>query len=112
LLNNEYDLPVSMFVWYSDELAARHPEKVAAARANAGRPLTTRSVFYSLLQMADIRLPDPQISRFGVFSTELDAYPRIVQAHPKPMDFDRSELAKHTRRTSLSAPSREAAPRL
>ena len=43
-LNNEYDLPIPIVLWYSPALARRWPAKVAAAQANAGRRLTSRVV--------------------------------------------------------------------
>jgi heptose-I-phosphate ethanolaminephosphotransferase len=110
-LNNAYDLPIPMFVWYSDEFAATYPHKVAALRANATRRLSTRSVFYSLLQMADITLPDPALDGFGVFGDGLRHYPRLVCGKPKPFDYDASGVAAERQPASVFR-TRPAAPAL
>jgi len=86
--SNEYDLPIPMVFWYSDEYAARYPEKVEAARKNAARPLNTRAVFYSLTQMIGASLPDPDLPKLSVFSPDLTNVKRMVAQHPKPIDFD------------------------
>jgi glucan phosphoethanolaminetransferase (alkaline phosphatase superfamily) len=93
--NNEYDLPIPMLFWYSDEYAQQFPDKIAAARLNLAHPLTTRSVFYSLAQLAAITLDDPNLSQLSVFSTRLH-HPRRMVGQPTPFDFDewlaRSEM--------------------
>jgi len=100
--NNEYDLPVPMLFWCSEEFAARFPDKVAAARANAGRPLNTRVVFHSLADMAGIDIHDPETARLSVFSTSLGTIRRMVAGEPKEFDFDRRR-----REGSLHAPRAE-----
>lgn len=42
------------WVWYSDEYARRHPDKIAALRANAGLDITTTYLFHTILDAADI----------------------------------------------------------
>jgi len=86
--NNEYDLPIPMLFWHSDEYARRYPEKIAAARANASRPLNTRAVFYSMTDMAGIGLDDRDVSRLSVFSPDLVDVRRITLGVPKNFDFD------------------------
>ncbi|MEO8902994.1 MAG: phosphoethanolamine transferase, partial [Polyangiaceae bacterium] len=86
--SNEYDLPIPMVFWYSDEFAARYPEKVATARKNADRPLNTRAVFYSLAQMAGISIADPDLPKLSVFSPDLTNVKRMVAKVPHPIDFD------------------------
>jgi len=90
--NNEYDLPIPLLFWYSDEFARRFPEKVAAARTNSLRPLNTRVVFHSLADMAGITIHDPDTARLSVFSPELAEMRRMVLGEPKPFDFDRQKL--------------------
>ena len=85
--NNEYDLPIPFLFWHSDEYAKQFPDQIAAARLNLAHRLTTRSVFYSLAQMAAITLNDPDMSRLSVFSTHLD-HPRRMVGQPTPFDFD------------------------
>ncbi|MFL5290914.1 MAG: phosphoethanolamine transferase [Myxococcales bacterium] len=86
--NNEYDLPIPMVFWHSDEYAREYPEKLASLRANASRPLNTRAVFYSLTDMAGIRLQDGNLPRLSVFSPDLTNVPRITLGVPKNFDFD------------------------
>jgi glucan phosphoethanolaminetransferase (alkaline phosphatase superfamily) len=85
--NNEYDLPIPLLFWYSDEYAQQFPDKITAARLNLAHPLTTRSVFYSLAHMAAITLDDPDLSQLSVFSTRLH-HPRRMVGQPTPFDFD------------------------
>jgi glucan phosphoethanolaminetransferase (alkaline phosphatase superfamily) len=86
--NNEYDLPIPLLFWYSDEYARQFPEKVANARRNAARPINTRVVFYSLADAADAALNDPGLQRLSVFSSELASFKRIALGRPKLFDFD------------------------
>jgi heptose-I-phosphate ethanolaminephosphotransferase len=88
-MNNEYDLPIPMMFWYSEEFARRHPDKVAAARTNAMRPINTRVVFHSLLDMAGIDVHDPETPHLSVFSPHLGDIHRLVMGEPKPFDFDK-----------------------
>ncbi len=85
---NEYDVPIPMLFWYSNEYARQYPEKVANARSNASRPLSTRNVFYSLTDLSGITLNDPELPHRSVFSTELTNVKRMVYRHPKIFDFD------------------------
>jgi heptose-I-phosphate ethanolaminephosphotransferase len=96
-LNNEYDLPIPMLFWYSDEFAASHPDKVAAASTNAARPLNTRVLFHSLTDMAGIDIHDPETPRLSVFSPQLARIRRMVMGEPQPFDYDRSTLPKGLR---------------
>jgi glucan phosphoethanolaminetransferase (alkaline phosphatase superfamily) len=93
-LNNEYDLPIPMLFWYSDELAARFPGKVARASENASRPLNTRVVFHSLIDLAGIDVQDAETPKLSVFSPELTDMRRMVMGDPKPFDFDESPLKR------------------
>lgn len=86
--NNEYDIPIPMLFWYSDDFAARFPEKIALAKENARRPVNTRAVFHSLVHLAGISLSDPDTTRLSVFSRELANVPRLVFHEPKAFDFD------------------------
>lgn len=86
--SNEYDLPIPMLFWYSDEYAQRYPTKVANARTNVARPLSTRAVFYSLTDMAGIKLDDKDLPRLSVFSSQLEDVKRMTFGQAKPFDFD------------------------
>jgi glucan phosphoethanolaminetransferase (alkaline phosphatase superfamily) len=86
--SNEYDVPIPMLFWYSKEYDARFPDKVKTAIRNAGRPLNTRTVFYSLTDMADITLDDKELPQRSVFSADLVNTRRFVYGDPRPFDFD------------------------
>jgi glucan phosphoethanolaminetransferase (alkaline phosphatase superfamily) len=86
--SNEYDVPIPMLFWYSEEYARRFPDKIANARKNATLPFNTRAIFYSLTDMAGISLNDPDLSHLSVFSPEVVGVKRIVFGQPKPFDFD------------------------
>jgi glucan phosphoethanolaminetransferase (alkaline phosphatase superfamily) len=86
--NNEYDLPVPMLLWYSDRYRELFPEAVAAAHQNAERPLTTRSVFYTLADLAGGDISDPDLARLSAASRGLERIPRMVSGRSAPVDFD------------------------
>jgi heptose-I-phosphate ethanolaminephosphotransferase len=92
--SNEYDLPIPLVFWYSDEFAQKYPEKIEAAKKNVDRPLNTRTIFYSLAQMANISIPDPDLPKLSVFSPELTNVKRMVAKQPQPIDYD--EWAQRT----------------
>ncbi len=86
--SNEYDVPIPMLFWYSNEYAARWPDKVKALLQNARKPLNTRTVFYSLTDMAGIHIDDPELPLVSVFSDGFKPWTRWVYRDPKPFDFD------------------------
>jgi glucan phosphoethanolaminetransferase (alkaline phosphatase superfamily) len=90
-LNNEYDLPVPMLLWCSDEFARRWPDKVKAAQANAGRRLSSRVVFWSMLDLAGITATDEAAPAWSVLRPDLVEVPRLVQhGWGVTVDFDHS----------------------
>jgi len=107
--NNEYDLPIPMLFWYSDEYAQRFPEKIAAARSHVGRPLNTRAVFYSVADIANITFDDPNIAKLSVLSPGLTDMPRMVMGEPRPVDYDKWR-AEHGLPTPQSASLEPAKP--
>jgi heptose-I-phosphate ethanolaminephosphotransferase len=76
--NNEYDLPIPMMLWYSDRFAERFPEKVAALKRNAARPVSTSTVFHTLADLADVVLDDPRMSTSSLASPHYELGPRRV----------------------------------
>lgn len=87
-LNNEYDLPVPMVLWYSDGFARRYPAKVASARLHAGGRLSTRAVFFTLAEMAEIQFPDMPTEQLSLLSPRMIDAPRLVLQRWKPVDYD------------------------
>jgi glucan phosphoethanolaminetransferase (alkaline phosphatase superfamily) len=98
-LSNEYDLPVPMLLWYSDELAARWPEKIAAARRAAALPLSTRTVFYTLTDLADAHIDDPDLATMSLVGSAFRPSPRIVKRGDVTFDYDEHLRLVHHRPT-------------
>src|SRR5205814_217799 len=89
-LNNEYDLPIPMVLWYSDALARRWPSKIAAAEANAGRRLSSRVVFWTVADLGGLTLADGA-PPFSLLGRDLVEVPRLVQhGWGVTVDFDQS----------------------
>ena len=86
--SNEYDLPIPMLFWYSDAYAQRYPDRVEAARRNADLRMNTRSVFYSMTDMAGVTLQDPDLANLSVFSPTFTSPKRMVLGQNKVFDFD------------------------
>lgn len=76
--NNEYDLPIPMVFWYSDAFAQRYPGKLAAMRTNASKKINTRAVFYTLTDLANVVLEDPQLQTLSLLSPNWKGVPRQV----------------------------------
>ena len=51
---SKYEYHVPLIVWYSDEYAEMHPEKVTALLQNKNTPVSSDVIFYSLLDIANI----------------------------------------------------------
>lgn len=83
----EYDLPATQFFWSSPALEARQPQLVQRARAHVDRPLSTRHVFHSLVDLAGIRAEG--FSReLSIFGEALATPPRRFLARGRVTDFD------------------------
>lgn len=52
---SEYEYHVPLFVWYSEEYESLYPDKVQAMQQNKTTPVSSDVVFYSLLDIADIK---------------------------------------------------------
>ena len=87
-LNNEHDMPIPAFLWVSDRYAAAFPQKLAAARENIERPLNTRVIFSTLADLADLHIPDMDLSKMSVVGTGLRPYARMFIKHERLTDFD------------------------
>lgn len=69
----EYHVP--MVVWYSEEYALSHADKVATMQRNRSVPVSSQVVFYSLLDMAD--LTEVVDSTHSICSPALQAQPLV-----------------------------------
>jgi heptose-I-phosphate ethanolaminephosphotransferase len=109
--NNDFDLPVPMLFWYSNRYAELYPQKVAAARANAERPTTTRSVFYTMADIAGVDLGDPELARLSLVSPSHQTLPRMVYGNHGAVDYDQWMAARGLRGlTGVPATTRTAQP--
>lgn len=82
----ERDFRVPMLFWFSKQFEASHPEKIRHAQANSQQAISTTSVFHSLLDLADIRLPDEDLTK-SIFSAYFQPKMRWVNASGG-IDFD------------------------
>jgi glucan phosphoethanolaminetransferase (alkaline phosphatase superfamily) len=85
----ERDFRVPMLFWWSPEFAQQHPEKIMAATKNASKPVSTESIFHSILDLATITMPDSDESR-SIFSENYSTKSRWVYAGGG-MDFDKAQ---------------------
>jgi heptose-I-phosphate ethanolaminephosphotransferase len=86
-IGNEYDLRVPMVLWTSSSYAERHPRRMKAAVDNARRPISTVSIFATLLQAADVVIDDVPDDE-GVLSARFSPRPREVLRGWVPVDAD------------------------
>jgi len=86
-IGNQFDLPVPMFLWYSDEFESSYPALVRNGENNVGRRMTTATVFYTLLEIAGINIDvfDPGLS---AVSEQLEERPRLVEQRGELIDYD------------------------
>ncbi len=73
-------------MWANDAFARWYPAKLAAARANAGRPYSTARLFHSLADLLDIRHPGVE-ARHSIFSRDLADVDRVSLGGA--IEFDR-----------------------
>ncbi len=92
---NEYDLPVPMLLWYSSELAERWPEKIAAARRSSTMRMTTRSVFYTLADLAGATFDDPALETLSVLRPGFREATRVVKRGEGTFDYDAWRTEQH-----------------
>jgi len=87
-MSNEYDLPIPMMLWYSSELAARWPDKIAGAIRSSAMRLSTRSVFYTLADLAGATFDDPSLETLSVLRPGFRETTRIVKRGEGTADYD------------------------
>jgi len=104
-LNNEYDLPIPMFLWYSPEYAALYPERIEAAKKHASEPVSTRHAFYTLAGLAGLKFRDPNLEKLNLLSPNWRPIERRVTIDTAIVDFDREfgALRKPVRAKKLGA---------
>ncbi|MCK5876064.1 MAG: phosphoethanolamine transferase [Candidatus Marithrix sp.] len=87
---NQYDLPIPMFFWYSDEYEKIYPKKVINVKKNIEKKLGTINVFHSLADMANIQIDEMLDKNLSFFHAPMQEVPRIVyiQNRNKFIDYD------------------------
>ncbi|MBR7748425.1 phosphoethanolamine transferase [Undibacterium baiyunense] len=78
--NTKYEFHIPAFVWYSDQYAAQHPDKIQHLKAHQHAKLSTENVFHSIVDMVDIRYPDEKLER-SVFSPIWTYHTRYVDSY-------------------------------
>ncbi|MCO5168201.1 MAG: phosphoethanolamine transferase [Planctomycetes bacterium] len=99
-IGTAWDLPVATFFWPSQALEARHPELVRRARGHVDRPLSSRHVFHSLVDLAGLRAEGFD-RRLSIFGEDLATPPRRFVIGARVDDFD--ALVGRDRGTSAPA---------
>lgn len=84
--NTVFDFRTASIWWASPKYKEAFPDFLNAARSRRDAPLATYNVFYSMLDLAGIRIPDFDSSK-SLFNSQWRAYPRPTQAG---VDFDDS----------------------
>ncbi len=86
---NQYDSPIPMFFWYSDEYERIYPQKVINAKKNIEKKLGTINVFHSLADMGNIQF-DELDKQLSFFHYPMREEPRIIyiQNRNKFVDYD------------------------
>lgn len=78
--NTKYEFHIPAFVWYSDQYAVQHPDKIQHLKAHQHAKLSTENVFHSIVDMVDIRYPDEKLER-SVFSPLWTYHTRYVDSY-------------------------------
>ena len=84
---------IPFLFWYSDGYQRTFPRKIELLREHRDEPLTTQSVFPTMLDAADIHFGSEDLSR-SLVSAAFTIHPRIVTTFTKAIDFDRAHLNK------------------
>lgn len=71
-----YNFEIASLAWYSPRFAAIHADKVQQLQANAAKPVNHTSIFPTLIDAADITIPDYPLNRSLL--GRLETYPRLV----------------------------------
>lgn len=98
---NEFDFRVPAIWWYSPAYEDVFPQKVVAAKARVSSPISTTNIFHSMLDGADIRFPEEDLS-MSIFDSRWRAMPRITQ---NKIDFDHSERDTTCKKLLATPPS-------
>ena len=81
-----YNFEIASLAWYSPRFAASHADKIQQLQANATKSINHTSIFPTLIDAADITIPNYPLDRSVL--GDLTPYPRLVLGGK---DYDRSE---------------------
>lgn len=81
-----YNFEIASLAWYSPLFAANHADKIQQLQVNANKPINHTSIFPTLIDAADITIPNYPLNRSVLGN--LTPYPRLVLGG---RDYDRSE---------------------
>ena len=85
---------IPLFMWYSDGYRRAYPRKIEMLEQHRLQPLTTRAVFPTMLDAADVHFAGEDLSG-SVMSEKFETKPRTVSTFNGVVDFD------HARFTSM-----------
>lgn len=83
------NIQVAAFFWYSRGFAETFPEKIANLKSNKDKKLSGGDIFYTMLDLVDIRLPGEDLSR-SLVSAQFMEKPRLVAGLNSILDYDRA----------------------
>jgi glucan phosphoethanolaminetransferase (alkaline phosphatase superfamily) len=78
--NTQFEFHVPAFVWYSDQYAARHPDKVQQLQQHRKARLSTENVFHTLLDLGDIRYPGERLE-WSFMNAQFKQHKRYVDSY-------------------------------
>lgn len=84
---------IPFFLWYSDDYQRAHPRKVEMLKQHSREPITTRAVFPTMLDAADLHFAGEDLSG-SVMSENFEMQPRIVTTFNGVVDFDRAHFTR------------------
>ena len=71
-----YNFEIASFAWYSDRFAENNPKKVQKLRINKNRKINQTSIFPTLIDAADVAIPNYIVSRSVL--NDLSPYQRLI----------------------------------
>jgi glucan phosphoethanolaminetransferase (alkaline phosphatase superfamily) len=83
---------IPFLFWYSDEYARVFPRQLEQLKRHRDAPLTTQSVFPTLLDAAGIHFPNESLTRSLASSAFAPAPRLVVNLSGKMIDFDRAHM--------------------
>ncbi|MES2900083.1 MAG: phosphoethanolamine transferase [Pseudomonadota bacterium] len=88
--NTQYEFHVPAFLWYSDQYAERHPDKIAQLARHRTQKLSLENMFHSLLDLADIHYPGERLE-WSFMSPQFKLHKRYVDSYGWA-DYDNATL--------------------